>query len=163
MTIRGIGDRFVRGITPVSADKLYAIVRDTPSRKGKTSRPRTAAKVVAIARHAWKVVHRLHPDMFDRDVPNPWVGVALKRRQMATKPAAMREEVYAFAWGAVKAGHTDAAGLLRSSALNGSSARKTCWRAMSDGGITAARRHRLRSGSNIGRPAPWSYTRLRRL
>ena len=109
MTIRGIGDRFVRGITPVSADKLYAIVRDTPSRKGKTSRPRTAAKVVAIARHAWKVVHRLHPDMFDRDVPNPWVGVALKRRQMATKPAAMREEVYAFAWGAVKAGHTDAA------------------------------------------------------
>jgi hypothetical protein len=104
-----IGDRFVRGITPVSADKLYAIVRDTPSRKGKTSRPRTAAKVVAIARHAWKVVHRLHPDMFDRDVPNPWVGVALKRRQMATKPAAMREEVYAFAWGAVKAGHPDAA------------------------------------------------------
>jgi hypothetical protein len=104
-----IGDRFVRSITPVSADKLYAIVRDTPSRKGKTSRPRTAAKVVAIARHAWKVVHRLHPDMFDRDVPNPWVGVALKRRQMATKPAATREEVYAFAWGAVKAGHPDAA------------------------------------------------------
>jgi hypothetical protein len=104
-----IGDRFIRSISPVSADKLYAIVRDTPSRKGKTSRPRTAAKVVAIARHAWKVVHRLHPTLFDEKVPNPWIGVAMKRRQMATKPAATREEVYTFAWGAMEAGHPDAA------------------------------------------------------
>jgi hypothetical protein len=85
------------------------MVLASPMRKGKTSRPRTAAKVVAIARHAWKVVHRLHPHLFDRDVPNPWVGVALKRRKMATKAAATREEVYTFAWGAARAGYAEVA------------------------------------------------------
>jgi hypothetical protein len=113
-----IGDRLITGITPEAADKLYAKVRDTPVRKGKTSRPRTAEKVVAICRHAWKVVHRLHPGLFikpltatdvQQQVWNPWEGVAMKRRRKATKPAATRDEVYAFAWGAVAARHFDAA------------------------------------------------------
>lgn len=111
-----IGDRMVTGITPEAADKLYAIVRDTPRRKGKKARPRTAEKVVAVARHAWKVVRRLHPGLFiqgastaEEPVWNPWEGVAMRRRQKTPKPAATREEVYAFAWGAVEAGHTDAA------------------------------------------------------
>jgi hypothetical protein len=113
-----IGDRMVAGITPEAADKLYAIVRDTPVRKGKTSRPRTAEKVVAICRHAWKVVHRLHPGLFitpisaadaEAQVWNPWEGVAMRRRKKATKPAATREDVYTFAWGALEAGHSDAA------------------------------------------------------
>jgi hypothetical protein len=83
---------------------------------GKKERPRTAEKVVAVCRHAWKVVHRLHPGLFiqgpqigDTPVWNPWEGVAMRRRKKAPKPAATREEVYAFAWGAVKAGHPDAA------------------------------------------------------
>jgi hypothetical protein len=46
-----IGDRMITSITPEVADKLYAKVRDTPVRKGKTSRPRTAERVVAICRH----------------------------------------------------------------------------------------------------------------
>ena len=113
-----IGDRLITGITPEAADKLYAKVRDTPTRKGKTSRPRTAEKVVAICRHAWKVVYRLHPGLFikpltasdvQQQVWNPWEGVAMKRRRKATKPAATRDDVYAFAWGAVAAGHFDAA------------------------------------------------------
>ncbi len=111
-----IGDRMIAGITPEAADKLYAIVRDTPKRKGKASRPRTAEKVVAICRHAWKVVHRLHPGLFIQgqqtgEVPvwNPWEGVALRRRVKAIKPAATREDVYTFAWGALEAGHADAA------------------------------------------------------
>ncbi|MGJ4888890.1 hypothetical protein ACQR1Y_11890 [Bradyrhizobium sp. HKCCYLRH3099] len=104
-----IGDRMVASITPEAADKLYATVRDTPARKGKIERPRTAEKVVAIARHAWIVVHRLHPGHFRAPVWNPWEGVAMTRRRKATKAAATREEVYAFAWGAVEAGHPDAA------------------------------------------------------
>jgi hypothetical protein len=111
-----IGDRMVTSITPEVADKLYARVRETPVRKGKTERPRTAEKVVAVCRHAWKVVHRLHPGLFIQgaqagDVPvwNPWEGVAMRRRRKATKPAADRDEVYAFAWGAVAAGEVQAA------------------------------------------------------
>lgn len=111
-----IGDRLVKDITPETADKIYARVRSSPVRKGKTERPRTAEKVVAICRHAWKVVHRLHPGLFiqgaqigETPVWNPWEGVAMRRRKKATKPAATREEVYAFAWGAVAAGHPDAA------------------------------------------------------
>ncbi|WP_354132818.1 hypothetical protein [Bradyrhizobium sp. RT9a] len=111
-----IGDKMITAITPAAADKLYERVRDTPSRKGKTTRPRTAEKVVAVCRHAWKVVHRLHPGFFiqgaqagETPVWNPWEGVAMTRRRKATKPAATRDEVYAFAWGAVNAGHPDAA------------------------------------------------------
>lgn len=111
-----IGDRMVVSITPEVADKLYAKVRDTPVRKGKTSRPRTAEKVVAVCRHAWKVVHRLHPGLFIKgasvgEVPawNPWEGVAMRTRQKATKPAATRDEVYAFAWGAIAAGQPEPA------------------------------------------------------
>jgi hypothetical protein len=111
-----IGDKMITAITPAAADKLYARVRETPIRKGKTERPRTAEKVVAVCRHAWKVVRRLHPGLFIQgpqvdDVPvwNPWEGVALRRRQKAVKPAATRDEVYAFAWGAIEAGHADAA------------------------------------------------------
>ena len=44
-----IGDTMVNAITPEVADKLYARIRDTPKRKGKTQRPRTAEKVVAVA------------------------------------------------------------------------------------------------------------------
>lgn len=111
-----IGDKMIAAITPEASDKLYEIVRDTPTRKGKTTRPRTAEKVVAVCRHAWKVVHRLHPRFFiqgaqvgDTPVWNPWEGVAMTRRRKTPKPAATRDDVYAFAWGAVNAGHPDAA------------------------------------------------------
>ncbi|WP_375413054.1 hypothetical protein [uncultured Bradyrhizobium sp.] len=111
-----IGDTMVTSITPEVADKLYEKVRDTPVRKGKTQRPRTAEKVVAICRHAWKVVHRLHPGLFikgtsvgEEPVWNPWEGLAMRRRHKATKPAATRDQVYAFAWGAVAAGFPEPA------------------------------------------------------
>ena len=38
-------------------------------------RPRQAEKAVALCRRAWRVVHRLYPTQFNRDVPNPWDGV----------------------------------------------------------------------------------------
>lgn len=47
-------------------------------------------------------MHRLHPDQFDRDVPNPWEGVTKQRRTKGKKPAVTREQVYPFAWGCIE-------------------------------------------------------------
>ena len=45
-------------------------------------------KVVAVCRHAWKVVHRLHPGLFikgasigEEPVWNPWEGLAMRTRR----------------------------------------------------------------------------------
>ena len=100
-----IGDRKIKAITPVSADKIYEIILAGPSGK----RPRQAEKVVVLCRRAWDVVHRLYPDEFARDVPNPWVGVTMHRRVKSKKPAVTRDQVYAFAWGAIDRGRFEAA------------------------------------------------------
>jgi integrase len=100
-----IGQRPIKAITPVSADRIYQLVCDGP----RGPRPRQGEKVVALCRTAWRVVRRLYPDQFNTDVPNPWDGVTKKKRTMKTKPAATREEVYAFAKGAIELGHPEAA------------------------------------------------------
>jgi hypothetical protein len=100
-----IGHRSIRSITPRAADKIYSIVINGP----RGPRLRQGEKVISVCRHAWRVVHRLYPDLFDKNVPNPWEGVTKKRRILATKPAATREEVYRFAWGSIEAGCPEAA------------------------------------------------------
>jgi len=100
-----VGDRPVRSITPRSADKLYAAI----VAGGRGRRHRQGEKAVTISKRAWEVVRRLYPDQFDRAVPNPWVGVTVDRRTRAAKPAATRDEVYTFAWGAIEAGEPEAA------------------------------------------------------
>ena len=100
-----VGQRLVKSITPLAADKIYEQVCIGPN----GPRPRQGEKVVALCRAAWRVVHRLHPACFDRDVPNPWDGVTKQRRTMKTKPAATREDVYRFAWASIKAGHPEPA------------------------------------------------------
>lgn len=100
-----IGDRRIRAITPVSADKIYDIICRGP----RGLRPRQAEKAVALCRRAWRVVHRLYPNQFDRAVPNPWEGVTKQRRTKGTKAAATREQVYAFAWGCIEHGQPEAA------------------------------------------------------
>jgi hypothetical protein len=72
-------------------------------------RPRQGEKLLALCRASWRIVRRLHPDAFNRDVPNPWDGVTKQQRTMNTKPAATREEVYRFAWGAIEAGRPEPA------------------------------------------------------
>jgi len=67
-------------------------------------RPRQAEKLVTNARRAWAVVRRLHPEHFDEKVPNPWIGVEMEIRTKGTKPAATRDQAYAFAWGCVERG-----------------------------------------------------------
>jgi hypothetical protein len=100
-----VGQRPVKSITPKSADKIYEKVCTGP----RGPRPRQGEKLVALCRAAWRVVRRLHPEVFDRDVPNPWDGVTKQHRVMKTKPAATREHVYRFAWGAIEAGRPEAA------------------------------------------------------
>jgi hypothetical protein len=95
----------VKSITPRAAYKIYEQLCVGP----RGARPRQGEKVVALCRAAWRVVQRLYPDCFDRDVPNPWDGVTMDQRAKATKPAATREEVYAFAWGAIEARRPEAA------------------------------------------------------
>ena len=100
-----VGTRPVKAITPRSADKLYRIVCEG----GKSGRLRQGEKVIALCRKAWRVVRRLYPDQFNRDVPNPWEGVTKKARVKGTKPAVTRDDVYTFARGALEAGHPQAA------------------------------------------------------
>jgi hypothetical protein len=99
-----IGDRRIRAITPVSADKIYDIICKGP----RGLRPRQGEKAVALCRRAWRVVHRLHPSQFDRAVPNPWEGVTKRRRTKGKKAAVTREQVYAFAWGCIERGQPEA-------------------------------------------------------
>lgn len=100
-----IGRRQVRAITPRSADKIYDIICNGP----RGPRPRQGEKAVALCRRAWRVVHRLHPTQFDRNVPNPWDGTTKQRRTKATKTAVSREQVYAFAWGCIEHGQPEVA------------------------------------------------------
>jgi hypothetical protein len=100
-----IGDRSVKAISPVSADKLYGLVINGPH----GLRLRQGEKMVILCRRAWAVVRRLYPDAFNRDVPNPWTGVTTQRRVKKIKPAVDREAVYAFAWQAIEAGHPEPA------------------------------------------------------
>jgi len=100
-----IGSRLVRSITPRAADKIYEKIIVGP--KGK--RLRQGEKAVALCRKAWRVVRRLYPNEFDSKLPNPWEGVTRERRVKKKKPAATREQVYAFAKGCIKLGCPEAA------------------------------------------------------
>lgn len=100
-----IGARRIKAISPRAADKIYAKLCSGP----RGPRLRQGEKVIAVCRRAWRVVHRLYPDLFDREIPNPWQGVTKRRRTLKTKAAATRDQVYSFAWGAVQLGQPEAA------------------------------------------------------
>jgi hypothetical protein len=82
-----VGSRPIKSITPRGADKIYD--RLTLGPKG--PRLRTAEKIVLLGRKAWRVVHRLYQEEFNKDVPNPWPGVTMKTRVKLIKPAATNE------------------------------------------------------------------------
>jgi hypothetical protein len=77
------GDRKIKAITSVSADKIYERIIAGP----RGLRPRQGEKVVGLCARAWSVVHRLYPDIFDAGIPNPWRGVTKNRRTKAVKRA----------------------------------------------------------------------------
>lgn len=108
--VRTIGDIPVRMIDGGTADKIYAAVRTTRvDTRGetpmivKTVRNRLAEDLVAIMHKGWRVVSRLHPDLFPpipagTERANPWANLELVKRKKATKPAATREEAYTLAY-----------------------------------------------------------------
>jgi len=101
-----VGDRLVKTITPRAADKLYDIfIIGTKGQK----RLRTGEKLTVLCRKAWKVVHRLYPDEFPTDVPNPWTGATMQTRVKQKKRAVTRDQVYTFAWGCIEEGEVEAA------------------------------------------------------
>ena len=100
-----VGDRKIKAISPVSADKIYELVVSGP----RGQRPRQGEKVVGLCARAWSVVHRLYPDVFNQDVPNPWRGVTKNWRTKAVKPAATRDQVYNFSKTAMDKGYPEAA------------------------------------------------------
>jgi hypothetical protein len=150
MTKRGdrVGDRSAKSISPEAADKIYERLCQGP----RGQRLRQAEKVVAICRTAWRVVRRLYPEVFDRDVPNPWDGLTKKRRVKQARPAATREQVYEFAWGAIEAGYPEpaAAAVICFEFLQ---LRRTYSGAISCGLTTAAGTCLRRSRSCIIKPA----------
>lgn len=93
-----VGSKSIKSVTPRGADKLYD--KFTVGEKGE--RLRQAEKAVVLCRKAWRVVHRLYPEEFDKAVPNPWPGVTMKTRIIATKPDVTRDQVYAFAHGCIE-------------------------------------------------------------
>lgn len=99
-----VGNASVKAIDPRAADKLYTLFI-----KGKSGeRLRTGEKLVNLCRKAWRVVHRLYPDEFPKDVANPWLDIATKRRVKGTKGAVTREQVYEFANGCLTLDDPDA-------------------------------------------------------
>lgn len=100
-----IGSRLALTVSPRGADKLYEKFSNGPS----GARYRQGEKAIGVCRKAWRVVHRLYPDEFDKKVPNPWVGVTMKTRIKATKAAVTRDQVYQFAHGCIAAGEVEAA------------------------------------------------------
>jgi hypothetical protein len=100
-----IGSLPIKSITPRAADKLYDHFISTP----KGERLRRGEKLVILCRKAWRVVHRLYPNEFAKDIPNPWPGVTMKTRVKLTKSAVSREQVYKFARGCIERGEPQCA------------------------------------------------------
>ncbi|WP_315740862.1 hypothetical protein [Bradyrhizobium sp. SZCCHNR1093] len=102
-----IGSLPIKSISPRAADLLYEkFIKDDA---GQEVFFRRGEKFVGLCRKAWRVVQRLYPAEFAKDVPNPWPGVTMKTRVKATKSAVTREQVYTFANGAVERGEIGAA------------------------------------------------------
>jgi hypothetical protein len=145
-----IGDRRIRAITPISADKIYGIILAGPD----VERPRQAEKAVTLCRRAWSVVHRLFPREFDRDVPNPWSGVTMQRR--GPQLLAM---MFMLSRGVQSRGDTPRRLPPRLFATSGFNGPKMYWQASSDGRTTAARNGRAPLRFSTTRPERPSGTR----
>ena len=82
------------------AQRVYKALFDAGAR-------RSAEKAVTYCATAWRRMYPLYPQLFRKDVPNPWEGVTLKRRKKARKAHADRKTVYRFARRAVEYGRPE--------------------------------------------------------
>jgi len=102
---RRIGERQIGEVTPRAADKIYEKIISGPN----GLRLRQGEKVVGLCRKVWRIMRRLHPELFDKKHPNPWDDFTLKSRTRSKKHAVTREEVYKFAWGCIAQGRPEPA------------------------------------------------------
>ena len=86
---RRIGERQVMEVSPRAADKIYDKIINGPN----GIRLRQGEKVVGLCRKVWRIMRRLHPELFDKKHPNPWDDFTLKSRTKTKKHAVTREEV----------------------------------------------------------------------
>lgn len=100
---RRIGERQIREVTPRAAD--YEKIINGPN----GLRLRRGEKVVGLCRKIWRIMRRLHPELFDKKHPNPWDDFTLKSRTKSKKHAVTREEVVKFAWGCITQGRPEPA------------------------------------------------------
>jgi hypothetical protein len=64
---RRIGERQIIEVTPRAADKIYEKIINGPE----GLRLRQGEKVVGLCRKVWRIMRRLHPELFDKKHPNP--------------------------------------------------------------------------------------------
>jgi hypothetical protein len=102
---RRIGERQIIEVTPRAADKIYEKIIHGPE----GLRLRQGEKVVGLCRKVWRIMRRLHPELFDKKHPNPWDDFTLKSRTKSKKHAVARDEVYKFAWGCISQGKPEPA------------------------------------------------------
>jgi hypothetical protein len=102
---RRIGERQIGEVTPRAADKIYEKIINGPN----GLRLRQGEKVVGLCRKVWRIMRRLHPELFDKKHPNPWDDFTLKSRTKSKKHAVTREDVYKFAWGCIAQGRPEPA------------------------------------------------------
>lgn len=102
---RRIGERQIIEVTPRAADKIYEKTINGPE----GLRLRQGEKVVGLCRKVWRIMRRLHPELFDKKHPNPWDDFTLKSRTKSKKHAVARDEVYKFVWGCISQGKPEPA------------------------------------------------------
>jgi hypothetical protein len=102
---RRIGERQISEVSRRAADKIYD--RIINGQNG--LRLRQGEKVVGLFRKVWRIMRRLHPNLFDKQHPNPWDDFTLKSRVKTKKHAVTRDEVYKFAWGCIELGRPEPA------------------------------------------------------
>lgn len=97
-----VGTLKVQQIGVSTAEKIYHAFCD----KGAA---RTSEKVVTYCKAMWKRMRPHHPEQFRPDTPNPWEGVTVRRRDIAAKGHAGRDETYRFANAAIAEGSPELA------------------------------------------------------
>lgn len=93
-----LGDLPAKSITARAVDRIYERLRGGPS----GTKFRSANHTMDIARKAWKIVHRIHPDKFGK--ANPFIGLTRFRSTLSIKEAT-REEAYALSDAIQSLGH----------------------------------------------------------
>jgi hypothetical protein len=125
---RRIGERQIREVTPRAADKIYDKIINGPN----GLRLRQGEKVVGLCRKVWRIMRRLHPDLFNKKHPNPWDtrirGTTLRSRAAARARSTLSlGRKSANSHGAASSKDGLSRRQLQSSASSGCKRRRTWW------------------------------------